>query len=244
MSLTLATYTTTMQNMLEVNDTNGMVLFAGIVNNMIDYAELRILRDLDLLSTVVTQTYTATVGDRRVPTVPGALVTVTGMNLITPANIAPELGTRHPLWPVSKFFLDNVCPSAAIVSTPQLAKYFAVLTEDKTQLTTILIGPTCDATYILEVTGTARPLPLYSDPSGATFISTFLPDLFIAASMVFGTGWQRDFGQQADNTGQAMSWEQQYKTLLAGALSEEQRKKGWGQAWSAHSATPAQPPRQ
>ena len=43
--------------------------------------------------------------------------------------------------------------------------------------------------------------------------------------MVFGMGYQRDFGGTTDNPQASESWEKQYKLLLQSAGSEEIRKK-------------------
>jgi hypothetical protein len=75
MSETMASYTTKMQALLETADANGAALFAAIQNAMIDYAELRILRDLDLIYTVVQPVvqrfYPAVVGVRTLTTASG-----------------------------------------------------------------------------------------------------------------------------------------------------------------------------
>ena len=59
----------------------------------------------------------------------------------------------------------------------------------------------------------------------STQLTNFFPDLFIAASMIFATGYQRDFGAQSDNPAQGQSWENQYDLLIKSALTEEARKK-------------------
>jgi len=66
----------------------------------------------------------------------------------------------------------------------------------------------------------------------------------MAASMVFGSGFMRDFGSQTDDPQQSGSWETQYQALLRSADVEELRKKYQSQGWT--SAKPSQiatPPR-
>jgi hypothetical protein len=106
-----------------------------------------------------------------------------------------------------------------------------------------LLGPSPDSAYSVEVYGTFRPTPL-SQQNPNTFLTTYLYDLFMAASMVFISGWMRNFGSQASDPQMGMSWETQYGTLKASANLEELRKKSWSDSWTSMSPTPvAQPPR-
>jgi hypothetical protein len=107
---------------------------------------------------------------------------------------------------------------------------------------TIILGPWPDANYQVEVIGTIRPTPL-SATNTTTFLTTYLPDLFLAASMIFASGYQRDFGSQADNPQQSASWEMQYEKLFASANAEELRKKFSGLGWTSYSNMPSSPVR-
>ena len=62
------------------------------------------------------------------------------------------------------------------------------------------------------------------------------------ASMIYITGYQRNFGKIADDPAMAVTYEQQYQTLLKGALVEEVRKKYEASAWSSQSPSPAATP--
>ena len=84
------------------------------------------------------------------------------------------------------------------------------------------------------VVGTIRPNPL-SNTNTTTFLTTYLPDAFIAASMIFASGYMRDFGSQSDNPAQAQSWEAQYENLIKSAGAEEVRKKWAGPGWQSMS---------
>lgn len=106
----------------------------------------------------------------------------------------------------------------------------------------IIVGPWPDAGYIVEVIGTQRPTPL-SATNTTTFLSTNLPDLFIAASMVFASGYQKNFGAQADDPKMGASWENQYQLLKASANVEEFRKKLQATGWSSQMPSPLTPPR-
>ena len=71
----------------------------------IDWAELAIYRDLDLLSTVSALATQALTANNRTLVIPAnaGLVTLQQINIITPAGTTnPELGTRNPCLPVTK----------------------------------------------------------------------------------------------------------------------------------------------
>lgn len=194
-------------------------VFLSMIPAIIDSAEQRCYRDLDLLTTVTANSSkTATSGARSftLPTT-NHYVTVQDINVITPdTETNPDLGTRNALVPVSKEYLDAVYNSAANSGLPE---YFAMLTDQ-----IILFGPFPDKAYTIEVVGTIRPAPI-SPTNPETFLSLWLPDLFLAASMIFVTGMQRDFGAQSDDPAAAKSWDNEYSKLLASALTEEIRKK-------------------
>lgn len=203
----------------------------AILPSCIDYAELRIYRDLDLLSTVDTDTSLSTVASQSRVTVPeGTFVTLQNVNVITPAGTTnPDLGTRVPLLPVSKEFLQYAWPSATNASVPQ---YFAMVKENIFSL-----GPWPDDAYTLEIIGTIRPETL-SETNPTTFISEYIPDLMLMAAMIFISGYQRNFGRQSDDPQMAQSYESQYQNLLKGATVEEFRKKFASTAWTSLSPSP------
>lgn len=107
----------------------------------------------------------------------------------------------------------------------------------------ILIGPPANQNYDILGHGTSRPQPL-STSNPTTFISTQLPDLFWAASMIFMAGYNQNYGAMADNTGQAIAWQQQYDAMIKSAAVEEARKQFQSQGWTAQApALAATPPR-
>jgi hypothetical protein len=110
-----------------------------------------------------------------------------------------------------------------------------------------LVGPFPDASYFVEVVGTYRPVSLsanstWNGAAGTTFISTYLPETLIMASMVYISAYQRNFGRANDDPQMAITYESQYQALIKSAMSEESRKKFESAAWSsqgvATSATP------
>lgn len=215
------------------------VEFQTMVKGMIPYAEDRIYRELDLLNTtVVNSSNSFTAGSRSfsLPTngANGIFYTVTGVNVITPVGVAPDAGTRNQLTAVTMDYLNAVWNSATGSGVPQ---EFAMVNQF-----TIIVGPWPDAAYTVEIVGTIQPAPL-SASNSTTFLTQYLSDLFVAASMVFASGYMRDFGAQADNPQQAQSWESQYQTLLKSAMLLELRKKWAGPGWSPFSSVPIAPAR-
>jgi hypothetical protein len=76
-----------------------------------------------------------------------------------------------------------------------------------------------------------------SSTNKTTFISLYLPDVFIMASMVYISGYQRNFGRQSDDPAMAQSYESQYQALLRGAAVEEARKKFEASGWTSQAPT-------
>jgi hypothetical protein len=165
-------------------------------------------------------------------------VTVQEINVITPVGTSnPNAGTRVNLLPTTKVWMDTVYASPTATGVP---RWMAMLDQN-----TALIAPWPSANYSVEIVGTVRPDSL-SASNTTTFISTYLPDLFIMASMVFISGYQRDFAlsaSQPNDAGMPINYETQYQTLLKSATVEESRKKFEAGAWSsmapAVAATPS-----
>lgn len=229
MSLTYATWLTEISTLLAVDPTDSN--FLAIVPGMIDYGEQRIYRELDLLNTVTRDTGTLTVGTRTftLPSNNGRFVVTNGVNVITTAGTTiPDNGTRNQLVACSRDVLDMIWPSTTGATLPTM---YAPITDQQ-----FIVGPAPDAAYTVEVIGTIRPTPL-SASNMTTYLTLYLPDLFIAACMIFGSGYQKNFGAQADTPQMAQSWETQYLKLFASANVEEQRKRYASGAWGSLQPT-------
>jgi hypothetical protein len=109
---------------------------------------------------------------------------------------------------------------------------------------TIRLGPIPDISYPLTISGTLHTQPLNSSNGGTntTWISTYLPDIFIMASMVYMSAYQRNFGKVNDDPAMAQTYEGQYMALLNGARMEEFRKRFQASAWSSMSPSPVATP--
>lgn len=239
--LTYTTYKTQIATMAVVAEDDPA--FTTILPQMITYAENRIYRDVDFLFTSASTTaYSITAGSRIInvnaATFPdGTLVVPEQINLITPSGTSnPNAGTRVPLLPTTKEFLDAVYGASQSTGQP---KYWVPFDDY-----TFIIGPYPDANYTVEIVGTYRPASL-SATNATTFISLNLPDLMIMASMIYIAAYQRNFSSAMGNDPQMpVTYETQYQALLKGALSEENRKKFEAAAWSSQSiSTSATPTR-
>ena len=231
--LTYSQYVTQIATMAVVAETN--VNFQTILPQAITYAENRIYRDLDLLSTVKRSSiYSVSAGSRNMAVPAADFVTIQELNLILPAGTASaDAGTRQPLLPVTKEFLNVLYPS---VSGSGIPTYFAMIDQSN-----MILGPWAASTYYVEVTGTYRPDSL-SSTNTSTFISLYLPDLFVMASMIYVSAYQRNFGRQSDDPSMAQSYESQYKALLSSATLEEMRKKFESAGWASMSLPVAASP--
>ena len=231
--LTYATYKTALATLSVVPETDQNWL--SILPDAIEYAELRLYRDLDLLSTVSANTSFSTAANAsKLSLTQGTFVTLQNVNVITPSGTSnPDLGTRVPLLPVSKEYIQYSWPSATNAGVPQ---YFAMIDER-----TFSLGPWPDSAYTLEIIGTIRPETL-SAANTTTFISQYLPDIFLMASMIFISGYQRNFGRQSDDPQMSQSYESQYNALLKGATVEEYRRKFQASGWTSLSSSPVATP--
>lgn len=212
--------------------------FNAILPRAIEQSEQRIYRELDLITTRASQTATLTANSRNI-TVPGGILIVEDVNVVTPAGSAPDAGTRNPVQRVSLSFLNAVAPQAAAsLGVPSLPRYYALLDDVDVRL-----GPAPDLAYVAEFIGVVRPVPMNaSNPT--TWLGTNLPDLFLAGVSVFMAGYQRDFGAQSDDPRLALSWEAAFQELKKSAVVEEARRKAQSVAWEPYSPAPlATPPR-
>ena len=227
--LTYSQYVTQIATLAVVEETNPE--FVIILPQMITYAENRMYRDLDFLFTSTSITgYNLATGNRSLTIPQGTIVVSEQFNIITPAGTTdPNAGTRVPLLPTTKEFLDQVYGDSTYRAIPQ---YYCPFNDNL-----FLVGPFPNANYGVEIVGTYRPNSL-SGSNTTTFISLYLPDLFIMASMIYVSGYQRNFGRANDDPQMAVSYEGQYKALLAGAAVEEARKKYESSGWSSQSPSP------
>ena len=231
-------YVTQIATMAVVSPTDSN--YVTILPQMINYAENRIYRDLDFLFTsIATTSYSVNSGSRVITVPTNTFVVPEQINLITPAGTTdPNSGNRVPLLPTTREYLDAVYGNSSSTGSPT---YFAPFGGNANSNWTFLVGPYADATYTVEIIGTFRPDSM-SASNPTTFISIYMPDILIMASMVYISGYQRNFGRANDDPQMAVTYESQYQTLLKGAISEEYRKKFEASAWSSQSISPVATP--
>lgn len=226
---TYDTYTQALTTLMVTSTAD--VNFVAIEPSIIDYAEQRIYRELDLQITQVTvpSQLSANSRDLTLPSSAGTFIVTDYINVYTPAGTTSSNGTRNMVVPASRETIDMLWPSGIVGST--LPQMFAMVNP-----TDAIFGPAPDQAYNVDVVGTIRPTAL-SSSNQTTILTTYLPDLFMAASMVFASGYMRNFGAQADNPQMSQSWEGQYQLLKASADAEAARQvyAGWG--WTAQSVS-------
>lgn len=225
MSYTYSTYVAALANLMVEDPANTE--FTTILPSIIEYAEQRLYRELDLESTRVYDSSSAVTANSREFTLPqtlGRFVVTEGINIYTPVGTST---TRNPVTPVSYDFLNWAWQTDTAASATTIPQYFAMKTDQ-----TVAFGPPPGAPFQAEVYGTIRPAPLTSSNT-TTYLTLYLPDLFLAASMVFATGWQRDFGASTDQGGASQSWEMQFQTLFKSADAESERQRYGAASWTS-----------
>jgi len=252
--LTYSTYVSQIATMAVVDQTDAA--FQTILPQMITYAENRMYRDINFMFTSTSlhgASFVLTPGNRNLSfninlslnldASEGTFVVSDQINLLTNAagNAAattnPDACVRTPLLPTTKEFLDAVYGSSLTANWGK-PQYFVPFNE-----TLFFLGPVPDQAYPVEVVGTYRPNSL-SATNTTTFISLYLPDVFIMASMIYISAYQRNFGRANDDPQMAVTYESQYQALLKSALVEEARKQFESSGWSSQGpATVASPSR-
>ena len=238
MSLTYATFTTSLANFLVIPITDPN--YAQALPNIIDDAEQKIYRDMQLQNTIFRDSSVALMAGNRnfteATSANGPFVVTQELNVITPAGTTnPELGTRNALLPATKEMLDFLYPNATGSGVPV---YFAPINQN-----TFVVGPWPDQGYTVEVVGTQRPAAL-SASNTTTLLSVYLPDLFLNAALVVSAGYQLNFSAAADNPEAGVNWLSEYNRALKSAQTEEFMKAFSAQGWSAANPNPvASPPR-
>lgn len=238
MALTYTTLQTALSTLTAIPTTNAD--FQAILPTAIEYGEGRCYRDLDLVAATVTDAssaLSASVRNFTLPTTVGTFLIVTGMNVITPAATAPEAGTRNPLIPASREFLDLTWPNSTGATVPQ---YFNLntlsLAGGQNQ---VVVGPWPDAAYYVEVIGKIQPAAL-SATNPTTYLTANYPDLFMMACALYYVGpYMKNVGAASDDARSAVSFESQYQTLLASADRWQARARFGGASWTAKPVEPS-----
>lgn len=106
--------------------------FLANLPSVIDYAENRLYRELNLLSTIVQDSSQSVSANNRAFTLPSSLgrfVVVNGINIFTPSSAGSSDGTRNPVMQTSRDFIDLTWPSNTSPSATTVPAYFAMITD-------------------------------------------------------------------------------------------------------------------
>jgi hypothetical protein len=241
MSYTYDSFQSALAQMMAIPNANtASPNFVAILPTIIDYAEQRCYRDLDLLNATLTIDSALTPLTRLQSLAPVPPSTSLPILILENFNLVLDTGERIQLYPTSREWIDSIYGGPQSAGMPQ----FYGMVDDQD----IVLGPWPDLAYDCEFVGKFRPTPLYDaapqDGTQTTYLTSVLPDLFLAAAMVSAAGYQKNFGAQSDDPKMAMAWETQYQTLLMPAKIEEMRKKqhGWMALTSQSSPPPTSPP--
>ena len=232
-------YVTALASLMVVQPTSPD--FVAILPSIISYADNRIWRELDLLAAVAQgydPNWYVDSSDNEFTFHSQDWITLNSVGIFTPPGTSIHSGgTLVNLTPVSIDYLNMAWGSLLSQGVPQV---FARITDTK-----LIVGPTPDAKYFLYFIGTKRVDTFNTnDRNSTTYLSLYLPDLYLAASMVFASGYQKNFGSQADDPKMSASWEQQYQTLKDSAAVEDFKKRYQSNAWGPMKVpTIATPPR-
>lgn len=194
-------------------------------------AELRILRDLELLTAKITDTTASLTPNNRLFTLPEAKGTYQVVDTVQIKksynnDITGTLFAAPPMLWVSKEWLDATYPSDYAVGAPSIPRYIAPYND-----TQYAVGPAPGVAYPLIVYGSIWPETL-SATNNETWISQNLPDLMLAAEMLDVSMWLRQFGRSADEAQQSMDWNAEYERLKGQAnvvnLRQQVSSTGYG----------------
>lgn len=227
-------YVATIANLMATDATNTN--FLQIFPSAQFYAEDRIYRELDPLAAQVVDTgaVSANVRNFTLPSNLGKFVVIRGINIFTPVSTTT---TRNPVTPASLDYINVAWPSETSPSVTTVPTNFAVLQQESDGDTVITFGPSPGAAFNVEVIGMIQPAAL-SDANPTNYLSIKLPDLLVAATMIYMSAYQKNFGAQSDDPRQAQSWEDQYTKLFASAAMVEGRKKFSAVSWTSESPQP------
>jgi hypothetical protein len=177
---------------------------------------------------------------------------------------------RIPLTRATRQWIDFTWPQESQTQAPDPLNggYFAIYTEQlpgaaqpppepeagtQSKPSAIIISPTPDDVYVAEFRGTYRPerfdLVAGFDsatgdavtPTATTFLSTYMPDLYLSAVMLISTAYQRAWGQSSDDPRMAVSWKAHLDEQIEVAGSEEMRKRAGVGGWSSFPLNPTLP---
>src|ERR1700677_1042897 len=235
---------------VQTQETSGVWGFVDaplqiVLPQILSYAEGRIQRDLDILAGQTSNIYTLVAQNPIFGLPINDFFTVETLEILYMNG--SQVVNSSTLLPVSKELIQNCYSGLANAGTPQFYAMFGSNFGDGADtINNILLGPTPNFAYPVRVTGFIKVPSLLSYASigvadtSFTYISSFLPDLLVMASMIFISAFQRNFSATSDSADMGLSYEKQYQALRLGAISDENSRNLEGSAWTAYM-TPTSP---
>jgi hypothetical protein len=202
--------------------------FLSNLPSAIEYSTNRIVRELNLLSTITSNSSLSVTPGTRIVNLSAlnpVVNVIQDINVVTPSGTTnPDLGQRSPLTIQSRAFMNQVYGSTTVTGVPQ---FFHMVTDQS-----IMVGPYPDNTYTIEIIATVRPVPI-SVASPTNWISTYLADLFLAGEMIQMSAFKMNFGAESDDPQQAQSWEAQFVKLRDSAATEDAMRRYFATGWTS-----------
>ena len=202
----MTTYAELTQQILDYTETDVNVLTSTITNDIIEHAESRIFRNVDLDVFKKYKTAALTSGDPFVA-MPGA--TPQTFAFIRYVQIFGANNIRISLEKKDSSFINEFLPNRATTGTP---KYYANWDND-----TIVLAPTPDAAYTVELAYNAQPTGLSSSTT-TTWISTNAPEMLLYACLVEAFKFLK-------NPQMTQMYEQYYKEALTPFAGEQMGRR-------------------
>ena len=176
----MTTYSELVTQIRDYTETDDNVLTTTIVNDMIEHAEMRLYRELDI--DAYRKNATASLAaDQPFATLPGSIPTnFSSIRYITIYSPSGSLGgltdnERIVLQKKDMSFLSEYWPNRATTGVP---KYYANYDEDS-----IMIAPTPNAAYTIDLEYSALPTGL-SSSNTTTWISNNAPTALLYACLL------------------------------------------------------------
>jgi len=202
----MTTYAELTQQILDYTETDDNVLTSTIINDIIEHAESRIFRNADLDVFKKYKTASLTSGDPFVA-MPGA--TPQTFAFIRYVQIFNTDNVRISLEKKDSSFMNEFLPNRTTTGTP---KYYANWDND-----TIVLAPTPDAAYTVELAYNAQPTGLSSSTT-TTWTSTNAPEMLLYACLVEAFKFLK-------NPQMVQMYEQYYKEHLTPFAGEQMGRR-------------------
>ncbi|MDE2096494.1 MAG: hypothetical protein KGL39_04550 [Patescibacteria group bacterium] len=208
--------------------------FNTILPSAIQDAEGMMYRDpdLDFLQTRQPVSGASTVAGTRTLAIPSQILVLEQLVLSTPASSSPAAGTRVNASRVSLEFINAVYPNESYTQTPTYGELYHALYG-----TSAIIAPSPDGIYETEFYGVTAQTPL-SAANPDTILTNLFPDLFNSASMIYLSGYMKNFAASGDAPQQTVSWQSHYTDLKKGAAFISARQKFLGAGSTAYPPAP------